>query len=161
MRPIPSKSSSSSNGSRGYSFKYARELLAPLHRSMSTHALDVRFFVHIPQVDSHGIADIQAHVEHHLGAWLAESWPFGEPRPRLYFDKRALVPGPPYSSLHAKCVVVDGAKAFVTSANFTQRAQERNIEVGVIVDDPNFSGYLARQWLGLIEADCVKEYRFQ
>ncbi len=32
--------------------------------------------------------------------------------------------------LHARCVVVDRARAFVSSANFTQRGQERNIEVG-------------------------------
>jgi phosphatidylserine/phosphatidylglycerophosphate/cardiolipin synthase-like enzyme len=34
---------------------------------------------------------------------------------------------------HAKCVVVDGRTAFVTSANFTEAAQERNIEVGILV----------------------------
>lgn len=35
--------------------------------------------------------------------------------------------------LHAKCVVIDGRTAFVSSTNFTQAAQERNIEVGVLV----------------------------
>jgi phosphatidylserine/phosphatidylglycerophosphate/cardiolipin synthase-like enzyme len=36
----------------------------------------------------------------------------------------------------AKCVVVDGRTAFVSSANFTETAQERNIEVGVLVRAP-------------------------
>ena len=91
--------------------------------------------------------------------FVAENWPFGEPRPRIYYDKRALRPGPPYCSLHAKCVVVDGARAFVSSANFTQRGQERNIEVGVLIEDASFASYLAGQWLGLIEAGIVGEYR--
>lgn len=140
----------------GYSFKYAREVLRPLYESMLAHGVDARFFVHVPQVE-HGRA-VEGHLEEHLGGFLADNWPFGDPRPRIYYDKRAIIPGPPYSSMHAKCVVVDGAKAFVSSANFTQRAQERNIEVGVLVEDANFAGYLAGQWLGLIEAGMVASY---
>lgn len=140
----------------GYSFKYAREVLRPLHESMLAHGVDARFFVHVPQIE-HG-EGVEKHLDAHLGGFLADNWPFGDPRPRIYYDKRALVPGPPYCSLHAKCVVVDGARAFVSSANFTQRAQERNIEVGVLVEDANFAGYLAGQWLGLIEAGMVGEH---
>jgi phosphatidylserine/phosphatidylglycerophosphate/cardiolipin synthase-like enzyme len=140
----------------GYSFKYARDVLAPLFRSMRDHAVDARFFVHVPQVESTNTSD--KYLDIHLGRFLIESWPFGNPRPRIYYDKRALVPGPPYSSLHAKCVVVDGARAFVSSANFTQRAQEQNIEVGVLIDDANFASFLAGQWLGLIEAGIVGEF---
>ncbi len=47
--------------------------------------------------------------------------------------------------------MVDGVKAFVSSANFTQRGQERNIEVGVLIDDASFAGFLAGQWLGLVD----------
>ncbi len=141
----------------GYSFKYARDVLAPLRGAMRAHGVDARFFVHVPQVERG--EDVETHAARHLGAFLAESWPFGEPRPRIYFDERALVPGPPYSSLHAKCVVVDGARAFVSSANFTQRAQEHNIEVGVLVTDASFASFLAGQWLGLVDAGLVREWR--
>ena len=140
----------------GYSFDHANDVLAPLFRSMRDHGVDTRFFVHIPQVER-GDAPTD-HLEKHLGDFARDNWPFGNPRPRLYYDRRALVPGPPYCSLHAKCVVVDGANAFVSSANFTQRAQERNIEVGVLIEDPSFATYLAGQWLGLIEAGLVGEY---
>ena len=140
----------------GYSFKYARDVLAPLFRSMRDHQVDARFFVHVPQVEPGDT--VNGYLGRHLGGFLAESWPFGEPRPRIYYDKRALVSGPPYSSLHAKCVVVDGTRAFVSSANFTQRAQERNIEVGVLIEDANFASFLAGQWLGLIDAGVVGEY---
>ena len=38
----------------------------------------------------------------------------------------------------AKLVVVDEERVFVTSANFTRRAQERNIEAGIALDDHKF-----------------------
>lgn len=79
-------------------------------------------------------------------------------RPHIYYDRRALDPREPYSSLHAKCVVVDGERAFVSSANFTARAQEPNIECGVLLEDATFATHLARQWLGLIDAKLVVEF---
>jgi phosphatidylserine/phosphatidylglycerophosphate/cardiolipin synthase-like enzyme len=54
--------------------------------------------------------------------------------------------------------VVDGARSFVSSANFTQRGQERNIEVGVLIEDMSFASYLAGQWLRLIETGMVARY---
>ena len=60
-------------------------------------------------------------------------WPW-EPKPEVFYDPRSLdVPGTHRSSLHAKCVVVDRCAALITSANFTEAAQERNIECGVIM----------------------------
>ena len=56
------------------------------------------------------------------------------------------------SSLHAKCVLVDDAKALVTSANFTEAAQERNIEAGVLVESPSFTAALRSQFDGLVAA---------
>jgi phosphatidylserine/phosphatidylglycerophosphate/cardiolipin synthase-like enzyme len=140
----------------GYSFDHAKDVLAPLYGSMLQHQVSARFFVDIPQI-ARGDPEA-AHLKQCLGKFLHQNWPFGEPHPRLYYDRRALKPGPPYSSLHAKCVVVDGVKAFVSSANFTQRGQERNIEVGVLIEDPSFASYLAGQWLGLIDAGIAGEY---
>jgi hypothetical protein len=57
----------------------------------------------------------------HLRDFLAGSWPVGIPRSRIYNDKRALVPGPPYSSLHAKCVVVDGGRSRQSASRRTSR----------------------------------------
>lgn len=140
----------------GYSFDHAKDVLAPLHGSMLQHNVSARFFVDIPQIargDEEG-----PYLRRCFRKFLDENWPFGEPRPRLHYDKRALKPGPPYCSMHAKCVVVDGVKAFVSSANFTQRGQERNIEVGVLIEDPSFASYLGGQWLGLIDAGIAGEY---
>jgi phosphatidylserine/phosphatidylglycerophosphate/cardiolipin synthase-like enzyme len=38
-----------------------------------------------------------------------------------------------YGSVHAKCSVADGRIAFITSANLTVAALERNMELGVLV----------------------------
>ncbi|WP_171011436.1 phospholipase D family protein [Haloimpatiens lingqiaonensis] len=39
-----------------------------------------------------------------------------------------------YSNLHAKIYVIDGEKAIVTSANFTQNGMYNNLEYGVLVE---------------------------
>ncbi len=142
----------------GYSFWNATQVLGPLHDVMKSRRVDAKFFVNIEQV-SKAPADVAAYAQGVLQAWVDASWPFGAPHPEVYCDRRALEPGPPWSSLHAKCVSVDGQRAFVSSANFTGRAQERNIEVGVLLHDPTFAGQLERQWLGLIGAGLVVKWR--
>jgi len=59
----------------------------------------------------------------------------------FYYDSRSLNAAAAPMALHAKCIVVDRRELFVSSANFTEAAQRRNIEVGVLVR----SGSLARQ----------------
>lgn len=137
----------------GYSFDHAEDVLAPLHAVMRDHGVTVHAFVDIPQL-ARGSSP-EAHLEGCLRGFLATSWPFGPPLPQLYCDRRALVPGPPYSSLHAKCVVVDGLRALVSSANFTQRGQERNIEVGVLIEDATFAEFLSAQWMRLVDSGLV------
>lgn len=63
-----------------------------------------------------------------------EDWP-GEARPRVFYDPRALDPEKPSGVLHAKAVVADDEAVFVTSANLTEAAFDRNVEVGVLVRD--------------------------
>jgi phosphatidylserine/phosphatidylglycerophosphate/cardiolipin synthase-like enzyme len=63
-----------------------------------------------------------------------QHWPSDRALPEIYFDPRSLaIDAKQRAVLHAKCVVIDGRTAFVSSANFTEAAQERNIEVGVLV----------------------------
>lgn len=65
--------------------------------------------------------------------FLAKDWP-GTRVPDLYYYPAALeLDASRRAVLHAKCVVVDRARALVTSANFTGAAQQRNIELGVLV----------------------------
>ena len=65
--------------------------------------------------------------------FIRQEWP-GPRLPDLFYDPRSLAEGEAHrASLHAKCVVVDGVRALIGSANLTEAAQLRNIEVGVVV----------------------------
>jgi phosphatidylserine/phosphatidylglycerophosphate/cardiolipin synthase-like enzyme len=70
---------------------------------------------------------------------------------------RALSAEPgPRASLHAKCIVVDRRWSFITSANFTEAAQERNIEAGVLIEDSNLSAAVENQLDGLVTSGSVR-----
>jgi len=139
----------------GYDFTRGSALLEPLWLAMRDRGVDVRFFLHIPQPAA-APERPELYGDQAVAAIMAEAWPFGDPLPRVYYDARALKVQPRFN-MHAKCVVVDGAAALVTSANFTRRAHEQNLECGVLLEDPTFAHHLARQWLGLIDAGLARE----
>jgi PLD-like domain len=65
--------------------------------------------------------------------FLAKHWP-GVRQPEVFYDPRALAERwEDRASLHAKCVIVDRRTAIVTSANFTEAAQRKNIEAAVLI----------------------------
>ena len=68
-------------------------------------------------------------------AHLLESWPTGIKQPRIFQDRAR--PGvAPYTSMHAKCLLVDGKDLLITSANFTFHGLHGNIEIGVRLSGP-------------------------
>lgn len=72
-------------------------------------------------------------VQRFLEEFRKRHWP-GKRLPTLfYFPPSLELAGGDRASLHAKCVVVDRSLALVTSANFTEAAQHRNIELGLLV----------------------------
>lgn len=90
-------------------------------------------------------------VREYADRFFHRHWPW-RPKPSLYYDPRALANDASHRSvLHAKCVVVDDVLSLVTSANLTEAAYYRNIECGVLVDDPVFETQLANQFRGLVE----------
>ena len=76
------------------------------------------------------------------------------PRPDIFYDPRTAEKSS-YASLHAKCLIVDYEHVLVTSANFTSRGQDRNIEAGVVVHDKGYATALERQWSNLVESKDV------
>jgi phosphatidylserine/phosphatidylglycerophosphate/cardiolipin synthase-like enzyme len=84
------------------------------------------------------------HFRHH-------DWPQERPLPDLHYFPQSLEDSAEKrAALHAKCVIVDGRRVFVSSANFTEAAQERNIEVGVVVNSPIIAERLARHFKSLL-----------
>jgi phosphatidylserine/phosphatidylglycerophosphate/cardiolipin synthase-like enzyme len=139
----------------GYDFTQGSSLLQPLWIAMRDRQVDVRCFVHIQQVEQ-TLPDASAYANQQVRDLMAAIWPFGAPWPHVYYDTRVLKPKP-WFNMHAKCVVVDGECALVTSANFTRRAHEQNTECGVLLEDRSFAHHLSRQWLGLIEGGFMRE----
>jgi phosphatidylserine/phosphatidylglycerophosphate/cardiolipin synthase-like enzyme len=83
--------------------------------------------------------------------WRDRGWP-GRRLPELFYDPRSLEMDPQKRAvMHAKVLVVDGRWALVSSANFTEAAQERNMEAGVLVEDVRFSERVERQFSELVE----------
>lgn len=131
----------------GYSFDHGKTIFAPLHEAMVERGVQADFFLHVPTTDHErrlGREAGQAAVERRLVEFLHTNWP-GPPWPHLHYDPRPMETGL-YASLHAKCVVVDEREALVTSANFTHRGHERNVEVGALIRDPRYARALAAQW---------------
>lgn len=77
-------------------------------------------------------------------------WP-GQTRPSVFYDPRSLDPDGPKGVLHAKAVIVDEQTLFVTSANLTDAAMDRNIETGVLLRDRMIALTALAHFRGLID----------
>lgn len=93
---------------------------------------------------------VRAFAEHF---WNID-WP-GRSHPRVYYDPRALEPDRPGGVLHAKAVVTDDEAVFVTSANLTEAALDRNIELGLLVRDRALAASMVGHFRSLIELETL------
>ena len=94
-------------------------------------------------------------VRRFANQFVGEEWP-GERLPKVCYDPRSLRPtGSTSSSMHAKCVVADGQHALVTSANFTEAAQERNVELGLLIDSKTIAGQIEGHFNSLIRREFL------
>ncbi len=94
-------------------------------------------------------------VERFAQNFVENEWP-GKRLPQVYYDPRSVAPvGPTRSALHAKCVVIDGQEALVTSANFTAAAQERNIELGLLVRSAPIATQIEQHFGELIKDEIL------
>jgi len=116
----------------------------------------VDLYVNLPS-ESGRDEDESADAAHFLESFARKHWPSDLPLPAIYYDPETRRHGAKRATLHAKCVVVDHRWAFVTSANFTEAAQERNIEAGVLLDHPRLAGALAGQFGALKNTGRLKQ----
>jgi phosphatidylserine/phosphatidylglycerophosphate/cardiolipin synthase-like enzyme len=125
---------------------------------MKERGVTAMLFLNVPS-EAATAADVDAVATRFIDQFFRDIWTFGAPKPDVYYDPRTVVRGPPWVSLHAKCIVVDDERALITSANFTDRGQTRNVEAGVVVEDRTFSGELGAQWRRLVNERLVTRYR--
>ena len=83
-----------------------------------------------------------------------DDWP-GAVRPAVFYDPRSVDPEV-RGVLHAKAVVADEERVFVTSANFTAAAQDDNVELGLLVRSRTLAIGVVRHLQGLIDHGLLK-----
>jgi phosphatidylserine/phosphatidylglycerophosphate/cardiolipin synthase-like enzyme len=126
----------------GYAvYQGQRVFQALADRMLEIPTLKVRMFLDIQRApgDTSAPAEI---TQRFANRFRSQQWPKDRPMPEVYFDPRSLEPDPKErAALHAKCVVVDRQTVFISSANSTEAAQRKNLEVGLLIR----SGHLPAQ----------------
>jgi hypothetical protein len=124
-------------------------------RMVEIPELRVQMFVHVGRKLRDTRYD--AEILREFSRELTDRWP-GPRRPFLYYHPASLSDdAATRATWHAKAVVVDDELSFVTSANFTEWAHERNVEAGVLIRDANFARQLRQQFDSLVESRVVLE----
>lgn len=75
----------------------------------------------------------------------------------VWSSEMKLGPGHFSGAVHAKCAVADGELAFITSANLTSAAMERNMELGVLVKGGELPLELHRHLEALISTRVIEK----
>jgi phosphatidylserine/phosphatidylglycerophosphate/cardiolipin synthase-like enzyme len=118
----------------GYAVYQGQKVFQALATRMTERPdLSVKMYLDITRKpgDSSMESELVKRFCHHF---RTTQWPDGARVPEIYFDPRSLAADRTgAASLHAKCIVVDGERVFVSSANFTDRGQTKNIELGLIL----------------------------
>ncbi|HYN42175.1 MAG TPA: DISARM system phospholipase D-like protein DrmC [Thermoanaerobaculia bacterium] len=139
-----------------YAVFLGKEVFEPLAKRMEElPELRVLLFLNVPAPGGKEL-DPDAVARDYFREFLKKNWPAGR-QPELYYDPRSLAAkADERGVLHAKCIVVDGRIALVTSANFTEAAHARNIEAGVVVHDAAFATSLEQQFTSLVGAGALR-----
>lgn len=117
--------------------------------------LAVRVFanIHRKHLDDTPSANLLREFAAHI---KKEVWP-GQRLPEVFYDPRSLeTEGHKRAVLHAKAVVIDARWTLLTSANFTEAAQERNIEAGAVIDDKRLAERVMQQFERFVEAGVLR-----
>jgi phosphatidylserine/phosphatidylglycerophosphate/cardiolipin synthase-like enzyme len=136
----------------GYAIYQGREVFRALaDRMTQIPGLKVRMVldVHRRHRDTTKDSEILREFAH---KFKKVDWP-GSRLPEVFYDPRSLeLDNSQRSSMHAKCIVIDRKLAFVSSANFTEAAQVRNIEVGALIQLERFAARLVEHFDTLASA---------
>ena len=134
----------------------AKELFGTLASRMDAEpGLRVRLFVNIHRKQRDDTADAVL-LREFADTFQHDLWP-GKRLPETFYDPRSLVTeGSTRACLHAKCVIIDDARALITSANFTEAAHKRNIEAGMVITDSILARALRAQFDTLVDHSALR-----
>lgn len=139
----------------GFAVYQGREVFHALAERMEAFPqLQVLMFLDVQRHHSDTSMDSEI-LARFVQRFRTKEWP-GSRLPQVFYDPRSLAMEPKQrSSMHAKCIVIDQQVALVTSANFTQAAQVRNIEVGLLIRSERISTQLAKHFKALVETGLL------
>jgi phosphatidylserine/phosphatidylglycerophosphate/cardiolipin synthase-like enzyme len=140
----------------GFAISRGNEIFKALAiRMAQVHSLTVRMFLNVAR-DDENLASNEAILQSFCLSFKTKHWPWAN-YPQVFYDPRALEANfSMRASLHAKCIVIDSEKCFVTSANFTESGHARNIEVGVLVEDRNLAASIHQQFESLVASGVLR-----
>jgi phosphatidylserine/phosphatidylglycerophosphate/cardiolipin synthase-like enzyme len=115
----------------GYVLHQGRAIFQGLADRMDAiPSLDVRMFLDIGHETTGAGSTPAETIARFVRRFKDQHWPAGSRLPEIFYDTRT---PEGRSVLHSKCILVDGDELFVSSANFTDAAQNRNVEMGLLV----------------------------
>lgn len=139
----------------GYAIYNGRTIFKQLAARMEERPkLDVKFLlnVHRHQTNTSEGSLIALKFAHDF---RDKEWP-GKRLPKIFYDPRSLeTDASKRASLHAKCVIADRREALITSANFTDAARDRNIEIGLCLRQSEMVNRLAVYFDALIARNIL------
>ncbi len=140
----------------GYAVYQGDQVFEALATRMEEQSkLDVQMFLDIARTQGDNTRS-EILVSRYAQRFRSSQWPADHRLPSVYYDPRSVDDkNPVRSSLHAKCIVVDGRHVFISSANFTDAGQNRNVEVGIKIESPWLAERIVRHFQRLREADVM------
>jgi phosphatidylserine/phosphatidylglycerophosphate/cardiolipin synthase-like enzyme len=140
----------------GFAVHQGRDVFAGLAARMRQRAdLAVRLCLDVRRAPG-DTTRTDAIIRRFAERFVRQEWP-GPRLPEIFYDPRGLDElETRRASLHAKCVVIDGIRALIGSANFTEAAQLRNIEIGLVTTDASIADAVERHIGALIAAGHLR-----
>ena len=105
-------------------------ILEPIHDAMTLNpSLDVTLILNVAR--KYGDRTKNEDILDSARQEFAKNWPWPQMPSVWYFPESLNLNSADRASMHAKFVIADEERCFITSANFTEAAQKKNIEVGI------------------------------
>ena len=116
----------------GYALHKSANLLRPLaDKMLEKPGFNVCFCLDLRKPVGWSNEGLQDYLHQFAVEFQDKHWPW-RPLPEVWLDDRSWrSAGNEGRGLHAKCIVADCAQALITSANLTEAAQYRNIEISI------------------------------
>jgi len=142
----------------GYAvYQGQRVFQALANRMEELKDLKVRFFLDVRRGPRDTSIDSQL-LRRFRNDFANNQWPAGCRLPQLFYFTPSLgMNASERFALHAKCVAADEESVFISSANFTEAAQNRNIEIGLLVRSEALARRITNHFDGLIATRVLKQ----